>query len=137
MPDETATADLMDRTDGSTDACDLQFRDLGGRRRFSGPIRTVRCHDDNALIRRVLSSPGAGAVLVVDGAGSVHTALLGDMIAGLAVDNGWSGVIVNGAVRDSAALASSPWASRPWGSTHGRARRSVRARSMLPWRWEG
>jgi regulator of ribonuclease activity A len=108
MPGETATADLMDLTDGSTDSCDLQFRDLGGRRRFSGPIRTVRCHDDNVLVKRVLSSPGAGAVLVVDGAGSVHTALMGDMIAGLAVANGWSGVIVNGAVRDSAALGELP-----------------------------
>jgi regulator of ribonuclease activity A len=108
MQDLTPTADLMDRTDGSTASCDLQLRDLGGRRRFAGVIRTVRCHEDNALVKQVLSSPGKGAVLIVDGAGSVHTALMGDIIANLAVENGWSGVIVNGAVRDSAALGELP-----------------------------
>lgn len=52
----------------------------------------------------MLSGPGHGRVLVVDGGGSVHCALMGDVIAGLAVDNGWAGVVINGAVRDVAAL---------------------------------
>jgi regulator of ribonuclease activity A len=99
-----ATADLVDAHGDTLQSCDLQFRDLGGRRRFHGEVRTVRCHEDNALLRSVLSTPGDGAVLVIDGGGSLHTALVGDVIAGLAVDNGWSGVVVHGAVRDSAAL---------------------------------
>jgi regulator of ribonuclease activity A len=99
-----ATADLID-LDETLPSCDLQFRDLGGRVRFSGGIRTVRCFHDNALLKRVLSQPGEGAVLVIDGGGSLHCALVGDVIAGLALANGWAGLVVHGAVRDSVALA--------------------------------
>jgi regulator of ribonuclease activity A len=105
VTDLPATADLVDAHGDALQSCDVQFRDLGGRRRFHGEVRTVRCHEDNALLRSVLSTPGDGAVLVIDGGGSLHTALVGDVIAGLAVDNGWSGLVVHGAVRDSAALA--------------------------------
>jgi len=99
-----ATADLHDERGDDLDSCDLQLRQYGGRRAFSGRIVTVRCHQDNALLKSVLSEPGEGRVLVVDGGGSVHTALIGDVIAGIAVANGWSGVVINGAVRDVAAL---------------------------------
>jgi regulator of ribonuclease activity A len=99
-----ATADLID-LDETLPSCDLQFRDLGGRTRFSGTIRTVRCFHDNARLKQVLSTPGQGAVLVIDGGGSLRCALVGDVIAGLAVANGWAGLVVHGAVRDSAALA--------------------------------
>ena len=71
---------------------------------FAGRITTVRCFEDNALLKSILSEPGDGGVLVVDGAGSLHSALVGDLIAGLGVTNGWAGVIVHGAVRDSVAL---------------------------------
>ena len=99
-----ATADLVDDIYPDIRSCDLQMRDLGGVTMFAGPISTVRCFQDNALLKAMLSEPGHGGVLVVDGEGSLHTALVGDVIAGLAVDNGWAGVIVHGAVRDSAAL---------------------------------
>lgn len=102
-----STADLVDDLTAAGEeirSCDLQLRQLGGRRRFGGPVRTVRCVEDNAVLKAVLSSPGAGAVLVVDGGGSLQAALVGDVIAGLAVANGWSGLVINGAVRDAAAL---------------------------------
>jgi regulator of ribonuclease activity A len=99
------TADLVDEHGEALQSCDLQLRQFGGRRRFHGPIRTVACLQDNALVRKVLSEPGNGAVLVVDGQGSLHTALVGDLIAGLARDNGWAGLVVNGAVRDTEELA--------------------------------
>jgi regulator of ribonuclease activity A len=98
------TADLVDRHGEALQSCDLQLRQYGGRRRFCGPIRTVACFEDNALVKKVLSEPGDGAVLVVDGGGSLHTALVGDLIAGLAQADGWTGLVVNGAVRDVAAL---------------------------------
>ena len=101
----TSTADLVDGLGEDVRSCDLQLRQLGGQARFAGPVRTVRCRADNALVKQVLSTPGAGGVLVVDGGGWLHSALVGDLIAGAAVDNGWSGLVVNGAVRDSAALA--------------------------------
>jgi regulator of ribonuclease activity A len=112
MTDGPATADVYDelheRYGPALQSCPVQLRDLGGRRRFHGTVRTVRCHEDNALLRSVLSSPGDGAVLVVDGGGSLRTALVGDVIAGLAASNGWVGLVVHGAVRDSAALGALP-----------------------------
>jgi regulator of ribonuclease activity A len=101
---EVATADLIDQHGESLQSCDLQFRQFGERKRFSGRIRTVRCHQDNVLVRNVLSEPGEGQVLVVDGGGSLHTSLVGDVIAGLAQSNGWAGLVINGAVRDVVAL---------------------------------
>ena len=99
------TADLYDEYEERLESCDLQLRQYGGRRVFAGPIATVRCHEDNALVKQVLNTPGEGRVLVVDGGGSLHTALMGDLIAASAVANGWAGVVINGAVRDVAALA--------------------------------
>jgi regulator of ribonuclease activity A len=103
-----STADLFDEHGDALESCDLQFRQFGGRAAAGGPVATVRCREDNALLRSVLSTPGEGRVLVVDGAGSLHTALVGDLIAALAVANGWAGIVVHGAVRDAAALAGLP-----------------------------
>lgn len=99
-----ATADLADEIGPDIRSCDTQFLQFGGREAFSGKITTIRCFQDNLLVKQTLSDPGEGGVLVVDGDASVHTALVGDVIAGRGVANGWSGVIVNGAVRDSAIL---------------------------------
>lgn len=98
------TADLVDDIGADVRSCDLQFRQFGGRTEFAGPITTVRCFQDNALLKSVLSEPGDGAVLVIDGDGSLHTALVGDVIAELGRSNGWAGLIINGAVRDAATL---------------------------------
>jgi regulator of ribonuclease activity A len=100
-----ATADLVDAYQDQVQSCAVQFRSYGGRRVFAGPIRTVRTFEDNALVKEVLSTPGAGAVLVIDGGGSLSRALVGDVIAGLGVTNGWSGIVLHGAVRDTVALA--------------------------------
>ena len=99
------TADRVDPIGDQVRSCDTQFRQYGGRLQFVGPVRTIRTFQDNALVKATLSTPGEGAVLVVDGSASVHTALVGDVIAKLAQDNGWAGLILNGAVRDVAALA--------------------------------
>lgn len=104
----TSTADLWDERGDALSAPTTQFRDFGGEIRFAGPARTVRCREDNVLVARLLETPGDGAVLIVDGGGSLACALMGDRIAGLAAANGWAGVIINGAVRDSAALAALP-----------------------------
>ncbi|WP_156959944.1 ribonuclease E activity regulator RraA [Nocardia sp. BMG51109] len=98
------TADLADEIGPGIRSCDVQFTRFGGREAFAGRIVTIRCHQDNLLVKQTLGEAGAGRVLVVDGGGSVHTALIGDIIAGRGVDNGWAGVIVYGAVRDSAIL---------------------------------
>ena len=104
MTEFVPTADLVDEIGADVRSCDLQFRDLGGRVEFCGPVATVRCFQDNALLKSVLGEPGEGRVLVVDGGGSLHTALVGDVIAGLGRDNGWAGVVVHGAIRDAKML---------------------------------
>ena len=97
---------------------------------FAGTISTVRCFQDNALLKSVLSEPGDGCVLVIDGDASVHTALVGDLIAELGRSNGWAGLIINGAVRDASTLAPSTSASRRWAPTRVRAPRPEPANAM-------
>ena len=103
-----STADLYDVHGDRLQSCDTQFRQFGGRREFDGIVATVRCFQDNSLLKSILGTPGDGRVLVVDGEGSLHTALTGDVIGQLAVDHGWAGLILHGAVRDSVALRSLP-----------------------------
>jgi regulator of ribonuclease activity A len=111
-----STADLYDKYGEELGSCDTQMRQYGGVAAFHGPAVTVACFQDNALLKAVLGEPGEGRVLVVDGRGSLHTALLGDIIGGLAVGNGWAGVIINGAVRDVAALRDLPVGIKALGS---------------------
>ncbi len=99
-----ATADLVDEIGPDVRSCDLQLKQYGGRPDFAGPITTVKCFEDNALLKSVLSEPGDGGVLVIDGDGSLHTALVGDLIAELGRSSGWAGLIINGAVRDASTL---------------------------------
>ena len=101
-----ATADLYDELGESIQSLPMQLHSFGARTAFDGPIRTVRCFEDNALVKTILASPGAGSVLVVDGGGSLNTALMGDLIAASAVANGWAGVVIHGAIRDSVAIGS-------------------------------
>ncbi|QQQ62038.1 ribonuclease E activity regulator RraA [Paenarthrobacter ureafaciens] len=105
MSEHLNTADLYDERGEELESISVQFQNFGGESHFSGPARTIRCFEDNALVKTVLATPGEGAVLVVDGQGSLRTALMGDLIAASAVANGWAGVIINGAVRDREALA--------------------------------
>lgn len=84
------------------------FQDLGGNMRFSGKVSTVKCFENNPLVRKAFEQPGDGRVLVVDGGGSKRCALLGDNIAEMAYKNGWSGVIINGCIRDSQDIAKMP-----------------------------
>ncbi|MBL0886510.1 ribonuclease E activity regulator RraA [Myceligenerans indicum] len=99
-----ATADLYDERGEELASLPLQLRDLGGVTEFSGPVRTVKCFEDNALVKAVCATPGEGAVLVVDGGGSLRSALMGDLIAASAVEHGWAGAIIHGAIRDSVAI---------------------------------
>lgn len=102
------TADISDERGDAAQVVPLVLRDYGGRIAFGGPARTLRCDGDNTLLAGLLSAPGAGAVLVVDGGGRLDAALMGDVFASAAVENGWSGVIIHGAVRDAAVLAELP-----------------------------
>jgi regulator of ribonuclease activity A len=60
---------------------DAIFRDYGGVTNFHGPITTVKCFENNPLVRSTLEASGNGRVLVVDGGGSMRCALLGGNLA--------------------------------------------------------
>ena len=111
-----ATADIADIHDKDVQRCDIQFRNYGGKVEFCGEIQTISCFQDNGLVKKTLNSPGEGKVLVVDGHASMHTALMGDMIAAAGVKNGWVGVIINGPIRDSAEVATMDFGCKALGT---------------------
>lgn len=95
------TADLCDDFDAELSILDPDFTGFGQRSRFYGQVTTIKCFEDNSLVREAVSSPGQKRVLVIDGAASFRCALLGDQLAELAIKNNWNGIIVNGCIRDS------------------------------------
>lgn len=99
------TPDLCDRFGDLVRVAEPVFRDFGGAQTFSGEVETLRVLEDNALVRATLETAGRGRVLVVDGGGSLRTALVGGNLAALAARNGWSGIVVYGAVRDVTELS--------------------------------
>ncbi len=100
-----STADLWDERGSDLASCDSQLTSFGGRSAFTGKVRTVRCLEDNQLVKDLLKTPGDESVLVIDGGGSLRSALVGDQLGASAVANGWAGIVVFGAVRDAVALA--------------------------------
>lgn len=98
------TCDLCDLHDAQVRVLDLPLRDFGGRLAFNGLVSTVKAIEDNSRVREAVAEPGQGRVLVIDGGGSMRRAMLGDLLAATAVENGWAGVVVFGAIRDSGAI---------------------------------
>lgn len=98
------TADLFDRHESEVQVAEGVFLALGRRRSFAGPTATVKVHEDNLLVKETLHGPGGGRVLVVDGGGSLRTALVGDQLAGAALANEWAGLVVWGCIRDRSAI---------------------------------
>ena len=117
MAIDFATCDLCDaRKNDSTGEFRVLppvFRDFGQVKKFSGPVETVKCFEDNTLVKAAVDSSGlvdtpqgrVGKVLVVDGGGSLRRALLGGNLGAAAARNGWAGVVIDGCVRDTAELA--------------------------------
>jgi regulator of ribonuclease activity A len=103
-----ATCDLCDdhrdSSDGSFRMLPPVFQAYGKRRKFCGPVSTVKCLEDNSVVKAAVDSPGEGRVLVVDGGGSLRRALLGGNLGAAAAKNGWAGVVIDGAVRDTEEL---------------------------------
>ncbi len=95
------TTDLCDAHSDTLQIVEPIFRDYGGRTLFHGPIATVKTYEDNSRVRERVAEPGEGRVLVVDGGASTRCALLGDLLAAKAVENGWAGIVVYGCIRDS------------------------------------
>ncbi len=101
------TADICDRND------DIQignpiFKSYGKNKRFCGAIRTVTAIEDNSYVKNLVEEKVDGDVMVVEGKASTKCALLGDNLAMKAFENGWSGFIINGCIRDSEIINNIP-----------------------------
>lgn len=94
------TPDLCDAYPDLVRIVEPMFTNYGGRTSFGGEIITVKCHEDNSLVKEHVGNPGDGRVMVVDGGGSLRCALLGDMLAEKAAENNWAGLIIYGCIRD-------------------------------------
>ncbi len=111
-----STPDLTDEHPEAR-AIELQFGNYGGVKQFGGPAVTIKCHEDNSLVKACVGEPGEGRVIVVDGGGSLRRALLGDMLAEQAAVNGWAGLVINGAIRDVDEIGNTPLGVQALGTT--------------------
>jgi regulator of ribonuclease activity A len=103
--DFTSTCDLYDEYLARARVPSTVLAHFGGCKKFSGFATTIKCFEDNSRVRELAQTPGGGKIMVVDGGGSYLCALVGDVIAGMACDNGWEGIVIFGCVRDSSELA--------------------------------
>jgi len=103
-----STPNLCDRFDQKVDIVEPLFKHYGALKQGYGQITTVACFEDNSLVAKQVKSPGDGRALVVDGRGSLGCSLLGDQLAAMAIENGWSAILINGCLRDVEIIASMP-----------------------------
>jgi regulator of ribonuclease activity A len=137
MTTTKATADLCDEFGDGVQVCEPIFHAFGGRRAFAGPVSTVRCFEDNSLVKAAVESAGNGRVLVVDGGGSRRRALLGGNLGVAAVKNGWAGVIIHGCIRDSAELGGLDLGIRALGTMPLRSEKRGEGERDVPVRFAG
>lgn len=104
---QISTPDLCDEYENAR-AVELPFINYGGIKKFGGEVVTIKCHEDNSLVKQAVSESGEGRVIIVDGGGSQRRALLGDMLAAQAASNGWAGLIIFGSIRDVDEIAETP-----------------------------
>ncbi len=105
MSDTISTPDLCDAYPEHVRVLEPMLANFGGIDAFAGLAVTVKCYEDNSVVKELAASAGEGRVMVVDGGGSMRRALLGDQVAAQAARNGWAGLVIFGCVRDVDALA--------------------------------
>ena len=101
-----STPDLSDNYPNNIQIGKTLFNSYGAVSSFSGQVETISCADDNSLVKEILNNNGEGKVLVIDAQGVEHASMVGDQIALRAYENNWSGILINGAVRDVEILSS-------------------------------
>lgn len=131
------TADLMDVYQEELQSCEIQFRNYGGCKAFWGPCKTLKCKNDNVILKQMLETAGDGSVLIVDGGGSLRTALIGDTLAEIGRRNNWAGIIIHGAVRDTVALAELDFGVKAVGSNPRKSRKNGEGQANVSVRFGG
>ncbi len=99
-----STPDLCDGNPKLVRILEPIFANFGGKASFGGEVVTIKCFEDNSRVKESAATDGTGKVMVVDGGGSLKKALLGDLIAEDAMNNGWEGFVIYGCIRDVEAI---------------------------------
>lgn len=110
------TSDFYDVHGDAFNSLAIDFHNFGGIEFFSGSAYTVDLFEDNGLLKTIMQQKGEGRVLVVNGHGSLACTLLGGNMAKTLLDNGWSGTVINGAIRDRDEIAALPFGCLAIGS---------------------
>ena len=131
------TTDLWDRFEDAVQVAEPVFRNFGGRDSFWGKAVCLQVLEDNVLVRRELETDGKGKVLVVDGGGSLKCALLGDILAGLAISNQWNGILIFGCIRDSKEIAAMPVGVKALNTSPRKSGKQGRGKRQAPVRFAG
>lgn len=134
---EFKTADLCDQYSDELDVCEPVFRDYGGKVRFAGPVATIKCFEDNSRVRELVAEQGQGRIAVIDAGGSIRRAVLGDLLARSAADQGWSGFVIYGCIRDAAEIAQMPIGVRALGTLPLKTDKRGEGQRDLPVRFAG
>jgi len=100
-----STPDICDDFEGQVRVLDPVFNNYGGLDSFFGEAVTIKCFEDNSVVKKLVGTEGKGRVIVMDGGGSLRRAILGDMLAEKAASNGWAGLVINGCIRDCDEIA--------------------------------
>lgn len=132
-----STPDLCDAHPQQVQVCELAFNAYGQLKQFAGQIETVKCFEDNSLVKELLARDGAGKVLVVDGGGSMRRALLGDQVAADAVKNQWAGLVIYGCVRDVDEIDGLPLGVKALGSVPVKTEKRGVGQVNIPLRFGG
>lgn len=131
------TTDLWDQFGNEVQVAEPIFTNYGGRDSFWGLAVCLQVLEDNVLVRKELETDGQGKVLVVDGGGSLQCALLGDILAGLAISNQWGGIIIYGCIRDSKEIAAMPVGVMALNTSPRKSGKQGHGRRQVPVRFAG
>ena len=107
---------------------DVMFRMTAGGARLrpmhaggimAGPALTVKTRPgDNLMVHKALDLAEAGDVVVVDAGGDLTNAITGELMIAQMVKRGLGGIVINGAIRDSAAIRTGGYPVFAAGVTH-------------------
>jgi len=95
------TADICDDHSEEVSVLGAGYKNYGGAEKCQGEILTIKLDKNNSdLIKLLRDEDGTGKVVVVD-LGREYYAVVGENLMKFAHKNNYSGIIVNGYIRDT------------------------------------
>ena len=100
-------------------AAGAQLRPMHREGKVAGPAYTVKtAAGDNLLVHKALDTARAGDVIVVDAGGYLDNAIIGELMMSRARQRGVAGIVIWGAIRDSAEIGAGTYPVFAAGVTH-------------------